>query len=205
MNAHFTGCARALPRVFTLLVLALGLSGASGATAERYRLTLDPERTRIAFTLGATLHTVRGTFAMRSAEVRFDSETGEASGQIVVDARSGDTGIDQRDAVMHEEVLASEEHPRLVLSPERIEGIRREPDALSGTLHGRFEVRGASHPIALAFEGTRDGADARVEAHFTVPWVAWGLPDPSNWLLSVEKTLEVRIETRGALEWNGPE
>ena len=66
-------------------------------------------------------------------------------------------------------------------------------------------VRGASHPIAVAFEGTRDGADARVEAHFTVPWVAWGLPDPSNWLLSVEKTLEVRIETRGALEWNGPE
>jgi polyisoprenoid-binding protein YceI len=179
--------------------LALALATALPAQAEPYRLVLDPEATRVTFTLGATLHTVEGSFAMRSGELRFDPDTGEAAGRIVVDAQSGDTGIARRDGVMHEEVLASAEHPVLVLVAERIDVSRRGPDAIAGTLEGQFEVRGARHPITVAFEGSREGTAARVEARFAVPWVAWGLPDPSNWLLSVEKSLDVVVESRGVL------
>ena len=160
---------------------------------------LDPSASEVSFTLGARLHTVRGSFALVAGELGFDPETGAASGEIRVDARSGDTGIDRRDRVMHEEVLDSATHPLLVLRPERIEVARREADALAGTLFGRFEVRGASHPIELAFEGTREGERARVAARFDVPWVAWGLPDPSNLLLSVEKTLAVAVSAGGTL------
>jgi polyisoprenoid-binding protein YceI len=171
----------------------------SSAAAAPYRLVLDPAATEITFTLGATLHTVRGSFALASGEIAFDPDTGTTSGEIRVDARSGDTGIDRRDRVMHEEVLDSARHPLLVLRPERIEVSRREADVLAGTLFGRFEVRGASHPIAIAFEGARRGERAELTARFDVPWVAWGLPDPSNALLSVAKTLAVSISARGAL------
>ena len=98
---------------------------------------------------------------------------------------------------MHEEVLDSARHPLLVLRPERIEVSRREADALAGTLFGRFEVRGASHPLALTFEGARRGERARVTVRFDVPWVAWGLPDPSNVLLCVDDDARGRGQ-RGA-------
>jgi polyisoprenoid-binding protein YceI len=181
------------------LFAAALLAAAPPAAAEPYRLALDPAATEISFTLGARLHTVRGRFALAAGEIRFDPDTGEASGEVRVDAKSGDTGIDRRDRVMHEEVLASAEHPLLVLRPERIEVDRREPDALAGTLRGRFEVRGASHPIELAFEGKREGERARIGVRFDVPWVAWGLPDPSNVILRVDDTLAVEVSAGGTL------
>jgi polyisoprenoid-binding protein YceI len=181
-----------------LLALAL-LSVASHARAEPFRLVLDPTATEIGFTLGARLHTVRGRFALASGEVRFDPETGAASGEIRVDAKSGDTGVAQRDRVMHEEVLDSAAHPLLVLRPERLEVTKREADAVAGRLFGSFEVRGARHPITLDLGATRSGERARVTVRFDVPWVAWGLPDPSNFVLRVEKTLAVEVSAGGTL------
>ncbi len=172
---------------------------APAAHAEPFRLVLDPAATEISFTLGARFHTVRGRFALAAGELAFDPDTGAASGEIRVDATSGDTGIDRRDHVMHEDVLDSAHHPLLVLRPERIEVKRRSADALAGTLFGSFEVRGASHPISLAFEGTRSGERARVTVTFDVPWVAWGLPNPSNVLLSVDDTLAVSVSAAGTL------
>jgi polyisoprenoid-binding protein YceI len=181
------------------LALTLLLAIAPAAGAEPYHLVLDPTLTEISFTLGARLHTVRGRFALASGEVRFDPETGAATGEIRVDARSGDTGIARRDRVMHEEVLDSAAHPLLVLRPERLEVTKREADALAGRLFGSFEVRGARHPLTLDFDGTRSGERAKVSARFEVPWVAWGLPDPSNLLLSVDKTLAVEVSAGGTL------
>jgi polyisoprenoid-binding protein YceI len=175
------------------------LTLASGAAAEPLRLVLDPADTEIAFTLGATLHTVRGRFALAAGEIVFDPETGAASGEIRVDARSGDTGIERRDRVMHEEVLDSPSYPLLVLRPERLEVARRDADALAGRLFGSFTVRGESHPIQLDFEGTRRDDRASVQVRFDVPWVAWGLPDPSNLLLRVDDTLTVQVRASGTL------
>ncbi len=182
------------------LLVASILVLAAPAAAEPHRLVLDPAATEISFTLGATLHAVRGRFALAGGELTFDPDTGAASGEIRVDARSGDTGIDRRDRVMHEEVLESARHPLLVLRPERIEVTRESADALAGTLFGRFEVRGGSHPVALAFEGARQGERARVSVRFEVPWVAWGLPNPSNLLLRVDETLAVEVSAGGRLD-----
>lgn len=183
----------------TLLLCALLVLPPVTAVAEPFRLVLDPAATEISFTLGARLHTVRGSFALVTGELSFDPDGGAASGEIRVDARSGDTGIDRRDRVMHEEVLDSARHPLLVFRPERIDVLERGADALAGRLFGRFEVRGVSHPLALTFEGTRTGERAAVTVRFEVPWVAWGLPDPSNAILSVDDKLAVEVRTSGAL------
>jgi polyisoprenoid-binding protein YceI len=167
--------------------------------AEPFRLVLDPTATEISFTLGARLHTVRGSFALVTGELGFDPETGAASGEIRVDAKSGDTGIDRRDRVMHEEVLDSGRHPLLVLRPERIIESKRDGDALAGRLFARFEVRGVSHPLSLDFEGKRAGERASLRVRFDVPWVAWGLPDPSNAILSVDDVLSVEVAAAGLL------
>lgn len=181
------------------LAAPVALAFPAPAAAEPFRLVLDPGATEIRFTLGARLHTVRGRFALASGEIVFDPETREASGEIRVDARSGDTGIGRRDRVMHAEVLDSAQHPLLVLRPERLVVAERGDDTLAGRLFGRFEVRGVSHPLSLDFEGTRAAERATVRVRFDVPWVAWGLPDPSNAILAVDDVLSVEVETAGTL------
>jgi polyisoprenoid-binding protein YceI len=185
--------------LLTRFALAVCLAVPAAAAAEPLRLVLDPAATEIRFTLPARLHTVRGRFALASGEIRFDPETGAAGGEIRVDARSGDTGIARRDRVMHEDVLDSARRPWLVLRPERITVARRSKGALAGTLIGTFEVRGASHPIEVAFEGMRESDAARITVRFDVPWVAWGLPDPSNLVLAVDDVLAVEVSARGRL------
>ena len=180
-------------------LLLAALLAAAPAAAQPYRLVLDPAATEIAFTLGARFHTVHGKFALASGEIVFDPSTGAASGEIRVDARSGDTGIGRRDRVMHEQVLDSAHQPWLVLRPERIAVSRRDADALAGTLTGSFEVRGERHPISLAFEGTRSGEHGSVTVTFDVPWVSWGLPNPGNALLRVDDSLAVAVRTSGKL------
>ena len=70
-------------------------------------LAVDVSRARVEFTLGDVLHTVHGRFTVKRAGVVFDAATGKASGEIVVDAASGDSGSGARDRRMRKEVLES--------------------------------------------------------------------------------------------------
>jgi polyisoprenoid-binding protein YceI len=188
---------RALRRA-ALAGLLLASPGA--AAGEPWTLRLDPEATEIRFHVGATLHTVRGRFALEQGAVRFDPETGAVSGEVVVDARSGDTGIDRRDRTMHRELLASEAHPDLVLRPRRLRDVRREGDRLEATLEAELVLRGEAHPLALTIEGRRVGEDrGAVEGRFEVPYVAWGLPDPDTFVLRVDDVVHVVFRASGAL------
>jgi hypothetical protein len=86
--------------------LCVGLVFAIGPCAEKLRaqemtLELDPANTRIEFTLAATLHAVHGTFAHRVGTIHFNPSSGAASGLVVVDATSGDSGNTGRDHKMH--------------------------------------------------------------------------------------------------------
>ena len=48
-------------------------------------LVFDPPQTQIRWTLDAFVHTVHGTFQLRSGTVHFDPATGNASGEIIAD------------------------------------------------------------------------------------------------------------------------
>lgn len=183
----------------TLLgLLASGYLLALPAAAER-TVTLDPAKTKISFSLGAVMHTVHGTVELESGEVRFDPETGAASGRVVVDARSADTGNKGRDADMHAKVLESGKYPDFVLEPARIQG-RLAPSGTSKvTLHGKLSIHGAAHEVAWPAEVTVEGGTVRVKASFTVPYVAWGMKDPSGFVLRVAKEVPVTVEAVGKL------
>src|ERR1022692_2834409 len=56
----------------------------SMVAAQQITVNLDPAQTKIQWTLGATLHTVHGTFRLRSGSVTFDLQSGPASGEIIV-------------------------------------------------------------------------------------------------------------------------
>jgi polyisoprenoid-binding protein YceI len=88
-------------------VLVAAAAASTPAGAEELTLRLDPAATEVSFHVDATGHDVHGAFALRSGEIRFDPDTGTASGEIRVDATSAKTGSGSRDKEMNHEVLAS--------------------------------------------------------------------------------------------------
>jgi len=53
--------------------------GATPAGVSEIVLTLDPAQSKVHWTVDSTLHTVHGTFALKSGTMHFDPETGKSS------------------------------------------------------------------------------------------------------------------------------
>jgi polyisoprenoid-binding protein YceI len=162
-------------------------------------IEINPEKCTVQFTLGALLHTVHGTFKVKGGAVRFDSTSGRASGPIAVDVRSGETGENARDRQMHESVLESNRFPDAVFSPDRVTGRL----ALSGEsqveVHGSLRIHGGEHDLTLPVRVKVQNDLVTATTTFAVPYVAWGMKDPSNLILRVDKTVDVRVVLTGTV------
>jgi len=175
------------------------LPSPSPATAQQVELRFDPAHTTIDFTLDATMHTVHGSFQLVSGMVRYDPATGEASGTVVVDARSGDSGNEKRDRDMHDKVLESDAHPTIVLVPERVDGELPQAGRADITVVGSFLIGGSTHTVEIPFAVTVAGNALELQGRFEVPYVEWGLKDPSKFLLRVAKEVAVVIAARAEM------
>ena len=182
-------------KVFVAL-LALALS----APAADYTLNLTPEATKIQFALTDPLHTVHGSFNLKRGEIEFNTDTGKASGQVVVDVTSGNSGSDARDSRMHEHVLESKKYPEAMFIPDHIEGPMAIPGNSAVKVHGLFTIHGASHEIIMDVQTSVTGDRMRATMAFEIPYVAWGMKDPSNFLLRVGKSVHIAIEASGLLQ-----
>src|SRR5258707_7183681 len=69
---------------------------AASASASEVALTLDPAQCKVHWTVDRSLHTVHGTFNLKTGSLHFDPGTGKADGEIVVFASSGVSGNDSR-------------------------------------------------------------------------------------------------------------
>lgn len=182
-----------------LAVLALTALPADPAAAAESVLRLDPAATEVSFEVPATGHDVHGLLRLASGEVRFDPATGAAAGTITVDARSAETGNDSRDKTLHQKVFESELFPSFVFTAERIEGT--VPGAGKGEvhLHGTLRVHGADHPMVLPAEVEVRGDAVSATTTFDVPYVAWGMHNPSIIFLRVADSVAVTVHAAGSL------
>ncbi len=183
-------------RTWTLLLSFACLLAAPAFAAERL-LTLDPENTRVSFTLGATGHDVEGLFHLRAGSIRFDPQAGTASGEVAIDAGRAETGNKRRDKAMHRKVLESADHPLIVFTPRQLRGELAESGASQLELVGSVALLGVEHPLTLPTRLEVDGDTVTAEATFSVPYVEWGLHDPSMFILKVAKEVEVTVSMTG--------
>jgi polyisoprenoid-binding protein YceI len=65
-------------------------------SAQAATIDLDRSKTRITFTLADVLHTVRGTFQLKRGHIEFDPAAKTISGEVIVDAGTGDSGSSGR-------------------------------------------------------------------------------------------------------------
>lgn len=178
--------------------MVLSLS-AGYCCAQEKTFTLDPARSIVEFTLPATGHTVHGTFKFKSGSIIFDASKGAASGQLVVDATTGESGNDSRDHKMKSEVLETGRYPEIALQVEKLENVAGATGRSAVELHGSMLLHGQAHEINLPLAIEIQGDDARATGELLVPYVDWGLKNPSTFILRVSKQVMVRITVVGRL------
>ena len=161
---------------------------------------LDPAQSSVHWTLGSSLHTVHGTFALKSGSLQVNPATGKASGEIVVDAISGKSGNDGRDRKMHKEVLESSRYGEIVFRPESLSGNLATQGDSTVQLHGVFLLHGGQHELNVPVQANVSGSQWTASAKFGVPFIDWGLKNPSTWLLKVDRTVNLEIEVKGTLQ-----
>ena len=181
--------------VFPLCGFAVMLAAGDSIPAQQNAYAIDPAQTTVEFTLGSTLHTVHGTFRLTRGNLRFDPATGKASGELRVDAASGESGNDGRDKRMHSHILESPAFPEIAFRPDRVEGTVAPHGKSQVQLHGMFVLHGASHEMTIPL--TVDAVDAQYNATatFVIPYVKWGLKNPSTFFLRVNDKVEVTVHT----------
>ena len=176
-----------------LLLTALAVCAA--ARGQEIVLNPDPAHTTVQFKLSATLHTVHGSFKLKRGAIRFDPATGKISGEVVVDAASGASGDEKRDRNMHKDILESAKYPEIVFTPDRVEGAVAPQGASRIQVHGMFRIHGAAHDITLPVEVQMHNGQASVKTAFTVPYVQWGMKNPSTLFLRVGDKVEMEAAT----------
>lgn len=186
------------PAALVVFVLVLGVP-ASAVAAEAV-LVLDPGASRLAFDFGTTLHGVEGTLHLSEGTVRFDLDGGTATGRIVIDATRTETGNRSRDKKMHNAVLESERYPEIVYRPSAVSG-RLAPDG-TGRVHvdGTVSIHGSEHPLGFDADVTMDGDRLTATTEFLVPYVEWGMKDPSLFILRVDKEVHVEVAAVGRVD-----
>jgi len=174
-----------------------GAAAADAAPADERAVVVDAAASTVTFTLDTTFHQVHGTMALMGGTIRFDPATGVASGTITVDARRAETGNGKRDKTMHAEVLESESYPEIVFTAERVEGALVDPGHSDLRLVGVMSLHGADHPMTL--DASVDSADGKVlaELHFPIPYVEWGMHDPSFLFVRAAKKVDVTVRVEG--------
>jgi polyisoprenoid-binding protein YceI len=182
-----------------ILIAVCFLAVASVGPAAEMTIELDPQSSPITFVLKATLHSVHGRANATSGSLILDTESGVMSGEVVVDAVSADTGNKKRDKKMHTKVLRSAEHSRIVLHPRRLDGDLEAAGASDVTLFGEMELLGQSHEVHIPLHIEIVDGRFTAAAEFEIPYVEWGLEDPSTFVLRVAKVVEVKVAAEGSI------
>jgi polyisoprenoid-binding protein YceI len=161
-------------------------------------LSLDPAQSKIRYTLGTTLHTVHGTFALKRGSLRIEPD-GKASGELVADATSGESGDSGRDKKMHKDVLESAKYTEVVFRPDRIEGTMAATGSVTVLLHGRIGLHGAEHELMVAVRADLTADRWHGATKFRIPYVEWGMKSPSNFFLKADPVVDLDLELAGTI------
>jgi polyisoprenoid-binding protein YceI len=150
-------------------------------------------------TLNTTHEIVNGTFHIQSGSIAFDRGTPKMSGSVVVLAGSGKTGNDSRDKKMKKDILVVEQHATVSFEPKTYTGAIAPSGDSNLQVTGIFTLLGAPHEITIPMLVHLDGTGAIAKAHFVVPYVQWGLKNPSFLIWKADNDVAIDLNLVGTI------
>jgi polyisoprenoid-binding protein YceI len=179
--------------------LTLPLSLAAFGFAQQQTFTVNPGSSSIGFALTGTGHEVHGTFHVTSGTIDFDRSSSKMTGTIVVSALSGDSGDKSRDKSMHDKVLEADRFSDVAFQPRSFTGNLVPTGDSNIQVSGVFTLHGSPHDITVPMRVLADGQNLTAKGSFIVPYVKWGLKDPSIFVLKVAKEVHVDLNLVGTV------
>ncbi len=167
------------------------------ASAAEINVQVSPVNAKIEWILGGAVHTSHGTFRLKKGDVWFDPESGKARGELIVDATSGESGNSVRDGRMRNGILEVKQYPDIVFRPDSIIGKVNLTGDSSFSMHGKFRIHGEEHEITIPATTSIKGDLAETRLEFDIPYVKWGMKDPSALMLKVDKSVKIKIVAEG--------
>jgi len=101
---------------------------------------------------------------------------------------------------MTEEELKAQSYKTVSFAPMRFTGVFHRSGDSTLQVHGVFTLVGVSHEIDVPMQIHVEGRQVRATGTFMVPYVQWGLKDPSVFILRVAKEVQIDLNLVGALE-----
>jgi polyisoprenoid-binding protein YceI len=178
---------------------ALAVLLAPAALAQHQTFVVNPDASEVKITLKTTHELVYGTFRVQSGSIEFDPTTPKMPGSVAVLAGSGKTGNDSRDKKMNKDILKVEQYATVSFEPKTYTGAI----ALSGDstiqVTGVFTLLGTPHEITIPILVHLEGITATAKAHFVVPYVQWGLKNPSFMIWKADDDVAIDLFLAGRL------
>ncbi len=186
------------------VVLRCGMLCAAAVTpilAHSIAVDLDPAKTKIEFTLGDVLHTVHGTFKLQSGHIELNPATKAISGLVRVDAASGESGSRTRDKRMTKDILEAAQYPEVTFTPTALAGELSSASS-TATVTGWFAIHGQRHQLSVPVQVRIAGREVSASGKFQVPYIAWGMKNPSTFLLHVNEQVQIEVTAVGSIAGN---
>ena len=182
---------------FTVIALAVLL--APVALAQHQTFVANPDASEVKMTLKTTREVVNGTFHIQSGSLEFDRSAAKMSGSVVVLAGSGKTGNGNRDKKMNKDILEVEQQETISFDPKTYAGAINPSGDSTIQVTGIFTLLGTPHEITIPILVHLQDTTATAKAHFVVPYIQWGLKDPSFLFWKADKDVAIDLFLTGPL------
>ena len=169
------------------------------ALAQHQAFNINPDASTVAFTLASTHEITNGTFHVSKGLVNFDAASPNLSGLIDVSAASGNTGNASRDKKMLNDVLQTSQFADVTFVPQTYTGTLALTGDSTLQVTGIFTLHGTPHTLTVPMQLHIDGNKLTAKTTFKVPYVEWGLKDPSWFVFKVAKEVDVNLTLVGFL------
>jgi len=179
------------------ILFAASLLFATSAFAQHQSFAVDPNASQVAWALGGSGHRVSGTFHVQSGAIDFDGTAHTISGSVVVAAGSGNSGEASRDKKMNNDVLDVAHYSEITFVPQKYDGAIAPTGDSTIQVSGTFTLHGTPHDLSVPMQIHIDGGALTAKTHFIVPYVKWGLKDPSVFILKVAKEVDIDLTLTG--------
>jgi polyisoprenoid-binding protein YceI len=181
------------------LALALAVTLSPAAFGQHQTFSVKPDASEVRMKLNTTHEVVNGTFHVQSGLIEFDRGAPQMSGIIIVAAGSGRTGNDSRDKKMNKDILKVEQYTTVSFAPKTYQGAIPASGDSTIQVSGVFTLLGTPHDITIPMQIHIDESKATAKAQFTVPYVLWGLKNPSFLIWKAENDVAIELNLVGQI------
>jgi len=182
-----------------LAALAFAIVLTPSLFAQQQTLVISPDSSEVKMTLKTNHDIVNGAFHVKAGSIHFDRAASKISGSVVVAADSGKTGNDSRDKKMNKDILQVQKYTTVSFAAKSYSGTLAASGDSTLQVSGTFTLLDTPHEMTIPMQVHIEGGRATVKAQFTIPYVAWGLKNPSFLMWKADNDVAMDLNLTGQL------